>query len=278
MLLIIIRILIGSREPDMYKPKEDEIRIIEEFINSIEKKSIAKPDHPREDRRNYYHNLRKFDPNHVVIEELQDMGFPMRVSGNIQKYRLSGGKFHCPEDLKKIYGLSDSAYQLILPFISIEQRIPGKVLKDNKPLMNDQVLIHKESGIVEINSADSLQLISLKGIGPVFASRIIKYRKMLGGFIYPEQLLEIYGMTPESLLLFQDKVRIDTMIICKMNINEISIGEMISHPYIDQEMAESILKFREFRGKINNIRDLYLFNIADKKKLQKIEPYFSVDE
>ncbi|MEM9858315.1 MAG: helix-hairpin-helix domain-containing protein, partial [Bacteroidota bacterium] len=45
----------------------------------------------------------------------------------------------------------------------------------------------------DINEADTTQLKQLKGIGSVFSRRILKYRKLLGGFVTSDQLSEVYG-------------------------------------------------------------------------------------
>jgi len=40
---------------------------------------------------------------------------------------------------------------------------------------------------IPINSADSVQLLPLPGIGPVYAGRIIRYRELLGGYVQTDQ-------------------------------------------------------------------------------------------
>src|SRR5665647_1059817 len=51
---------------------------------------------------------------------------------------------------------------------------------------------------LDLNSADSLHLLEIPGIGPVFASRIIRYRTLLGGYYAVDQLREVYGMRAVS--------------------------------------------------------------------------------
>jgi DNA uptake protein ComE-like DNA-binding protein len=48
---------------------------------------------------------------------------------------------------------------------------------------------------LDLNQADSLDLESLPGIGPVLARRILRYRKAKGCFKYPEELLQVYGIS-----------------------------------------------------------------------------------
>ena len=62
---------------------------------------------------------------------------------------------------------------------------------------------------VELNGADTTTLQLLHGIGPVFARRIVRYRERLGGFTSTEQLLEVYGFTPQLLDHIRPYLRLD---------------------------------------------------------------------
>ncbi|NDF99641.1 MAG: helix-hairpin-helix domain-containing protein, partial [Chitinophagia bacterium] len=54
---------------------------------------------------------------------------------------------------------------------------------------------------MSLNESDSVSLEKLPGIGPVLASRIIRYREKLGGFYHRSQLREVYGID-DSLYAF----------------------------------------------------------------------------
>jgi competence protein ComEA len=73
--------------------------------------------------------------------------------------------------------------------------------------------------VVEVNSADSAGLTKIYGIGPAFASRIIKYRNRLGGFYSKEQLKEVYGLDAEKYAEVREQVRIDPAKVKKVNVN-----------------------------------------------------------
>ena len=44
---------------------------------------------------------------------------------------------------------------------------------------------------VELNTADSAMLDAVRGIGPYYAKKILRYRELLGGYYSVEQLKEI---------------------------------------------------------------------------------------
>lgn len=53
--------------------------------------------------------------------------------------------------------------------------------------------------LININTASTQELMSLPGIGPVLAGRIVEYRREQGAFIDVEQLLEVKGIGTRTL-------------------------------------------------------------------------------
>ena len=111
--------------------------------------------------------------------------------------------------------------------------------------------------IIELNTADSLALLDLPGIGPVFARRIIKYRQMLGGFAYPGQLKEVYGMDSARLTGFIKLIRIDTSQVRKIDINKATFKELLAHPYLEYDQVKAIARFRDKKGLLKSPGELW---------------------
>ena len=61
-------------------------------------------------------------------------------------------------------------------------------------------------GLLNINTAGSDELQTLKGVGPVTAQRIIDYRNQIGRFDNVDQLLEVKGIGEKTLAKFRDQV------------------------------------------------------------------------
>ena len=102
--------------------------------------------------------------------------------------------------------------------------------------------------IIEINTADSLALLDLPGIGPSYAKRILKYRQMLGGFASVAQLMEVYGMDSARLAGFRSRIRVDSAKIRKLDVNKATFKELLAHPYLEYEHVKAIARFRDKRG------------------------------
>ncbi|MFV0501028.1 MAG: ComEA family DNA-binding protein [Bacteroidales bacterium] len=148
------------------------------------------------------------------------------------------------------------------------ERNPNKDYK--KPIYK------KESIIIDINHADSLDFQALRGIGPVLSKRIIKYRNLLGGFVDINQIQEVYGISDSLFNTIKPLLRLDTVNIKQININQCDIKELNSHPYLDFYQSKAIIKYRQDKTHIDSIQELNLIQLIDPQTLNKIKPYIKL--
>ena len=216
-----------------------------------------------------------FDPNTINADDAEKLGFSKKLASTLINYRNKGGKFKNPDDLKKLYGLKPELYQRLENYILIPAETKDKSKDSNnvqKKFTFEKRVVVKE--LVEINSADSLSLVYLKGIGPGFTKRIIKYRTMLGGFHSIEQLKEVYGMTDSLYLILTSQIKLNTDVVSKIPINVIDFNSLRKHPYFNFQTAQAIVNYRFKHGRLteNDIKNLGVFS---QEKLQVILPYLS---
>lgn len=212
-----------------------------------------------------------FDPNTASKEVLVQNGIPEKLAERITRFREKGGKFKNTEDLKKIYGLPEELFAQLEPFISIQQE------KRREEKKQASEAINPKNFTVELNTADSVSLLSLPGIGPVFAKRIIAYRNKLGGFFSSEQLKEVFGMDSLKLIAIRDKIALDPSGIRKINVNSAGKEQLESHPYIGYKLGKRIVAFREQHGPFQTISELKSLEGIEPSKLDKFLPYISLD-
>jgi len=67
----------------------------------------------------------------------------------------------------------------------------------------------KKDEKININRATLEELITLPGIGPVLAERIIEYRKQSGGFKRIEEIMKVKGIGRKKFARLKDKIKID---------------------------------------------------------------------
>ena len=160
----------------------------------------------------------EFDPNTVSLDELCRLGFSERQAQVIINYRDKGGRFRSSADFAKMYVVDSAAFARLEPFIHIPK--------------------------LDLNAADSEALLGLRGIGPYYASKILDYRRRLGGsFASLDQLLEIDGFTRERLDGFRADVEVKRA-PSGFNIWEATQAQLEAHPYIGSYAAKGIIRFK----------------------------------
>lgn len=205
-----------------------------------------------------------FDPNTADFNKLTEFGFNRFQANNVMQYRKSEGTFKSKNDLLKIYGI-DSAF-----FKTIEKHISIEVLKESKLHVNSPKILQ-----VELNSADTTELMKLAGIGYVYANRIIKYRNLLGGFYSTAQLNEVYNLPSETIKNVEKSISVDTTLIKTIHINFAEYADLLRHPYLNKTQVATILKHRDRNGPFQNIFQLETTGLIDSETFQKIKPYLT---
>ncbi len=258
----------AGKTKDHYKPVA-----IKMPADSREKRHYARK--VVEDHIKIRQELFVFDPNTIGIEEWQSLGLSARQSAAIINYRKKGGKFRKAEDLQKMYTIHDEMYKRLFPYVRIEPkpRDAAFYVKRGdavKPVHKKQVL-----NIIEVNHADSTALVEIKGIGPAFASRIIKYRERIGGFHKKEQLMEVFGLDSLKFKEINSQVSLDTAGLRKIYINAALAGDFKNHPYIKYKQANALVQYRKQHGDYRNIADLSKVLILDAETINRLAPYLN---
>lgn len=189
----------------------------------------------------------------------------------IKKYEAKGGKFYNKEDFKRMFCISPSEYEILEPYISIPEQ--KNEYADRKP----EVKEIKKKVLVELNSADSVTLLTLYGIGPSFAKRIIKYRNLLGGFYSKQQLLEVYGFDQDRLDKIDAFCEVSSAGIKKININSIKTEELKKHPYLDYYTAKAIVDQRIVLRKFTSVQQIKEIPLIHDELFVKIRNYLVLE-
>ena len=245
----------------IYSISEEEYGILKPFIKI---KTVTKE---KEKSKIDLHPF-PFDPNFTTKEDFTTIGLNTTLIKTILNYRDKGGAFREKEDFAKIYGLSEEAYLILEPYIEIK--------KDTLSIVSvSHEIIPLE---ININTADTLDLQQLPGIGPSYSRKIVKYRELLGGYYQKEQLLEVYGMDSTRFNTIRSHIIINEGELFRININTATIKELIKHPYIEFYLAKSIIIYRQENGQFENTGQLLQANIAYEELYRKIKPYLKISD
>ena len=211
----------------------------------------------------------KFDPNEYTHEDWMYLGLSERQTNVIMSFL--NHKIYTNEALKKIYVLPDTVYHLIkdstvYPAYIFDEK--ETFVKKKSPSINT---------ILELNTIDSLELISINGIGPFYASQIINYRNKLGGFYKREQLMEIWKMKEETYQILMESLIIDTSTLQKIHLNTVSFEKLKNHPYLSYSQANSIVKMRTQLGRFDSISSIKKSKLINDDTFLRVRPYLSLD-
>jgi competence protein ComEA len=149
---------------------------------------------------------------------------------------------------------------------------------NNQYIQNDSVSFSPKIDIHELNSSNQQELIELPGIGNYTAKSIINFREALGGFFSISQLLEVYNMRIENYDKMKNHLSLDTSLIKKININNISYEELSKHPYLSNNQANSIVKMRMQKGGyFRNKEEILESVLIDEETFNKLQYYLCVE-
>lgn len=131
--------------------------------------------------------------------------------------------------------------------------------------------------VVELNSADSTTLRRVPGIGPVFASRIVRFRSLLGGFYTVSQLREVYGIDEERYRSLAPWFRVDTTGIVPLRVNRLSYKQLASHPYLSKAQVRSLCSLRALKRQLSGWGDLSLLEEFAAPQHRRLRHYLSFE-
>ena len=290
-------------------------------------------------------SLFTFDPNTVTYEQLRLLGFDKRTAVGIIKYRTRGKVFSIKEDFALCYGVTDSIYARLKPYIHIAESFQSKPESesrphsfDNKPRFSprpfepfridtvgveylrligfstrqaralieyrnrgaegirdmqelrdcygvssemadslEAYVIFPEpkpyGGLVEINSADSMALRSVAGIGAKSVVAIMEYRRLLGGFYSIDQIAELKCVTAENFARISKQICCDSCVISKIDINFAPASELEYHPYMTRKAINKIIQIRKSKGGWKSFEEIVNDNIFTMEQAAALEPY-----
>ena len=220
-------------------------------------------------------HLFSFNPNTADSATLTTLGFSPRTARSIINYRTKGGRFRKAEDLYRIYNTDSIFISRLIPYAQIEapEYLARQQYKTQYPASGPKALAP-----VEINTADSISLVKLYGIGPKMASKIIDHRTRSGGFFTVEQLTEIYGVDEGLLEELKGKIYADASMVRYININAITFEELKQHPYLRYKTANAIINYRKQHGPFKAVEDLKKIVILPDSTYQKLLPYIRLGD
>ncbi|QCR24735.1 helix-hairpin-helix domain-containing protein [Pontibacter sp. SGAir0037] len=290
--LIIIMVLLMAapflfkafQQPDSFQQNEADRQLLDSLVAQLEAKQ------PATGQRQYVlqkRELRPFNPNELTVEQWQELGLPKYMAQRIINYRNKVSDFTYKAELGKIYGLPDSVFQQLYPFITLPETRPGRseprqslAAATPSPDRPESRYAKREKFVLapfNINTADTTQLKQIRGIGSKLSARIVKYRDGLGGFHTLAQLQEVYGLQPEVVDSLQKYTFVPDVYAPKQfSVNSATADELKAHPYITSNVARAIVAYREQHGAYKKVEDVRQVKLVTAEVFEKLKPYLAL--
>lgn len=142
--------------------------------------------------------FKSFDPNEADYRTMLEAGVPRNIAVSLLKWREAGKVFRIREDVALCYGMTDSLYFLLEPYINIgnKYRIVRDTVrtKSEKPTNKQRATLEPSMFSLDTITAKYLYAI---GFSLREAELTIRYRDMIGGYRSIEEFAECYGVGEE---------------------------------------------------------------------------------
>jgi len=219
-------------------------------------------------------HLQPFDPNTADSTLLVTVGLKPWMAHNLIRYRNAGKVFRRPDDLRRLYGMTDSLYATLEPYIQLDTVIADSLPSHYRAVAEPLPRVKRDT-ILNLNTADTAELQLLRGIGRFTAIQIVRYRQALGGYYSVNQLYEIKELPAERLDSLIPHLFADTALITPINVNHASVKQLYRHPYISYPQAEKLYNLRRSHVTLHSLNELN--GIFTPDELLRLTPYLRFD-
>lgn len=228
--------------------------------------------------------LFSFDPNSVTKEELIKLGIQPSAANTFIKYRNTGAKFYKKEDVKKVYGITNTDYNRLAPYIIFNQKT--RKTKDTDQPKNFTKSPPKPLTPFIFNPNDANKETFLKlGLSKKVTQTILNFRSKGGQFWKKQDFQKIYGLTDKDYLTLAPYIEIpstktpitqktnipahlpqnfSTPTTVKVDINNSNVEDWKQLSGIGDITAKRIVNFRDKLGGFTSVEQIKMtYNVPD---------------
>jgi DNA uptake protein ComE-like DNA-binding protein len=219
-----------------------------------------------------------FNPNFISDFKGYTLGLSVEQIDNLHDFRATNRFVNSAEEFQKVTKVSDSLLKIISPYFKFpewatkQKYEPSKTSSLKNVDATSEIVIWKD-----LNSATADELREINGVGEKLSARIIKFRNRLGGFLIEDQLFEVYYLEEEVAKRILKKFKVITKPnIVKININTATAYELSKLIYIQKELAERIVNYRNLNGSIKSLNELLKIEEFPEERIDRFDLYLSL--
>ncbi len=221
--------------------------------------------------------LFRFNPNTIDSITLLSLDLPESVKFNLLKFRKKGGELHSVSDFKNIYGVTDSIFTKLAPFLIVTKVADSSISESSNP----------DLFLFDPNTATDLDFIRL-GFTQKQIETIRKYQDKIGTFRSKEDFFKIKVISENQKRILAGYISIQNIAGLNTNmpvsdskslidLNKADSIQMQELPGIGAKLSKRIVKYRDLLGGFNSIAQLQEVYGLSKETIQQIEHRVTVD-
>ena len=254
----------SGKNPDILRFDEN----LQHQIDSLKMEALVKDSVP----------IYPFNPNFITDFKAYTLGMSLQEIDRLHEFRASDKYVNSKEEFQEVTKVSDSLLERISPYFKFPDWTQDKTEKGkSKVLLSPNTSDVKMRKKLDLNSATVDDLRSINGIGEKLSARIVKFRDRLGGFLVDGQLYDVYYLEPEVADRVLEKFTVlNKPEIVRINVNTATAAELSKLTYIQKDVAQRIVNYRNLNGGIKSLNELSNIEGFPSDRIDRIALYLSL--
>jgi DNA uptake protein ComE-like DNA-binding protein len=226
---------------------------------------------------NRSNTLFSFNPNTISAEMLDSLDLPRQIKSNLLRYRQRGGSFKTAADFRRLYGMNDSIFAMVGPYVDIPVIVKNTSVKPSPVVVAELFPFDPNTA-----SPEDLERI---GLNSYQRRNLISYRERGGKFVSKSDVSKIYGMDDElyaklepwiDIPITRDNI-IETKSLTVFDINQADSLQLIQIPGIGPAFSGRILRYRQILGGFHSVEQIMEVFGMTTERFEQIEPYMTIN-
>lgn len=275
LLLVLIIVFLQFIIQNIEFGTEDVLDLNSAEIISIQNQIDSLKQNAREKRKP---KIYPFNPNFISDYKGYQLGMSISEIDRLHSFRAKNRYVNSPEEFQEVTEISDSLLKILSPNFKFPKWVRKREKsKRKRTRMTFDYNTPKEKSLIsttDINLATLTDFLAVDGVDDDLSERIIKYRTTLKGFMFSDQIYEVWGLDSITGSNILQTFSIQSLPeIRKININTASFKEVLSIPYIDYELCVKIFDFRDEVAELQSIEELKIIEGFPTDKYDRIVVY-----
>lgn len=275
LLLVLIIVFLQFIIQNIEFGTEDVLDLNSAEIISIQNQIDSLKQNAREKRKP---KIYPFNPNFISDYKGYQLGMSISEIDRLHSFRAKNRYVNSPEEFQEVTEISDSLLKILSPNFKFPKWVRKRERsKRKRTRMTFDYNTPKEKSLIsttDINLATLTDFLAVDGVDDDLSERIIKYRTTLKGFMFSDQIYEVWGLDSITGSNILHTFSIQSLPeIRKININTASFKDVLSIPYIDYELCVKIFDFRDEVAELQSIEELKIIEGFPTDKYDRIVVY-----